>query len=197
VADGLVIATGAVLAEDIEEVVSRTRNAIALVRLGSVPQDTPEEGRLRELAAGQDSGVSLMVDDQLQHHPLPSRFVLTAEPPKIQDFFSIGSRPRWLLVSGALPEAFLQGLASFVCRTGARPVTVIVENPTKVFLSERSVEHYRKAGVELQTLRSIRLLALTVNPVAPQSHSFDSGRLRELIAAAVPDVPVLDVLDSA
>lgn len=195
VADGLVMSTGAILAEDIEEVVSRTRNAVALVRLGSVPRDTPEGRRLRELAADQDPGVSLMVDDELQDHPLPPRFVLTAEPSVIQDFFSIGSRPRWLLVSGALPEAFLQGLASFVRRTGGRPITMIVQNPTKVFLSERSVEHYRTAGVELQALRSIGLLALTVNPVAPQSHRFDSQRLRELIVAAVPDVPVLDVLD--
>jgi len=195
VADGLVMSTGAILAEDIEEVVSRTQNAVALVRLGSVPRDMPEGRRLRELAADQDPGVSLMVDDALQGYPLPPRFMLTAELPGIQDFFSIGSRPRWLLVSGALPEASLQGLASFVRRTGGRPVTVIVQDPTKVFLSERSVEHYRMAGVELQALRSIGLLALTVNPVAPQSHRFDSQRLRELIAAAVPDVPVLDVLD--
>jgi hypothetical protein len=39
------------------------------------------------------------------------------------------------------------------------------------------------------------LKAITVNPVAPQSHRFDSKQLRELIEAAVGEVPVLDVLD--
>jgi hypothetical protein len=41
----------------------------------------------------------------------------------------------------------------------------------------------------------VGLKAITINPVAPQSHRFDSQQLRELIEAAVPDVPVLDVLD--
>jgi histidinol-phosphate/aromatic aminotransferase/cobyric acid decarboxylase-like protein len=45
--------------------------------------------------------------------------------------------------------------------------------------------------------RTIALKAITVNPVAPQSHRFDSRQLRDLIAAAVPDVPVLDVLDES
>ena len=35
----------------------------------------------------------------------------------------------------------------------------------------------------------------TINPLAPQSHRFDSAQLRELIESAVPDIPVLDVLD--
>ena len=52
-------------------------------------------------------------------------------------------------------------------------------------------------GVRLRTLRPIALLALTVNPVAPQSHRFDSERLRALLRTEIPDVPVLDVLGPA
>jgi hypothetical protein len=71
---------------------------------------------------------------------------------------------------------------------------VIVADPTKVFLWKRGPEWYRRQGVELQTLNRIALEAITVNPVAPRSHRFDSAQLRELLADAIPDVPIFDVL---
>jgi hypothetical protein len=64
-----------------------------------------------------------------------------------------------------------------------------------VFLSRRGPRWYARQGVSIEVLRTIELKAITVNPVAPQSHRFDSQMLRELIEAAVADVPVLDVLD--
>jgi hypothetical protein len=66
-----------------------------------------------------------------------------------------------------------------------------------VFLSRRGPRWYSRQGVSIEVLRTIELKAITVNPVAPQSHRFDSSQLRELIEAAVGEVPVLDVLDSS
>ena len=40
----------------------------------------------------------------------------------------------------------------------------------------------------------VQLDALTVNPLAPQSHRFDSARLRALLQQEIPDVPIFDVL---
>jgi hypothetical protein len=72
---------------------------------------------------------------------------------------------------------------------------VVVSDPTKVFLWKRGPEWYRRQGVHLQTLNDIDLEALTVNPVAPQSHSFDSARLRTLLQDTIADVPIFDVMD--
>ena len=71
---------------------------------------------------------------------------------------------------------------------------LVVADPTKVFLWKRGPEWYRRQGISLRTLSSIELEALTVNPVAPQSHRFDSVQLRALLREAIPDVPVFDVL---
>jgi hypothetical protein len=194
VADGLVMATGAVLGEQMGQVVARTADAVALVRLPRLSKDSPEGAQLRELARTQDPGASLLIDDSLEPHPLPPRFVLAAEPPVIDGVLREGIAPRWLLVSGALPEAFLTGLMPFVRRAG-RTLTVVVSDPTKVFLSRRGPDWYRRQGISIEVLNTIELKAITINPVAPQSHRFDSEQLRELIQAAVGDVPVLDVLD--
>jgi hypothetical protein len=64
-----------------------------------------------------------------------------------------------------------------------------------VFLTRRAPLWYARQGIALEVLRTIDLKAITVNPVAPRSHQFDSQQLRELIEAAVGAVPVLDVVD--
>ena len=73
-------------------------------------------------------------------------------------------------------------------------LVLVIADPTKVFLSKRGPEWYRRQGILLKTLKRIELEAITVNPLAPQSHSFDSAQLRGLLEAAIPDVPVFDVL---
>jgi len=189
VADGLVIATGAILSREISEVVAKTVDAVALVRLPQLSSDTTEGARLRELA---NSRQGALVDDALDAHPLPPRFFL-AEPPVVEGFLREGIPPRWLIVPGALPEAFLNVLVGFV-RRGRRPLTIVVSDPTKVFLSAHGIDFYDRAGIAIETLAPISLRAITVNPVAPQSHSFDSAALRGLLREAIPDVPIFDVL---
>jgi hypothetical protein len=170
VADGLVMSTGAVLDRDIDEVVRQTTEAVELVRL--------------PLA---DKG-----DEPLE---LPPRFALTAEDEQVATLLDEHPRARRLLVAGALPDRFLGHVLHAVQRRKCKLVLVVAD-PTKVFLSKRGPEWYRAQGVAIQTLRSIALQAITVNPVAPQSHRFDSVRLRALLAEAIPeDVPILDVLD--
>ena len=134
-----------------------------------------------------------MLDEELAVHPLPPRFVLTAEGPAIAAFFRERPAPRWLLVPGALPEAFLEGLIGVV-RRSPRPLTVLAPDPTRVFLSRHGAAYYAKAGIELRVERPIDLLALTVNPVAPQSHEFDSARLRALLGEKIGGLPIFDVM---
>ncbi len=199
VADGLVLSTGAVLDRDIDEVVSRTRDAVELVRLPSVEDGSEAGRRLRELAARGDGEVadgrsaSFLVDDDYEPVALPSHFILTSETEQLAQMLDENPRARWLLVGGALPERFLRSLLHPL-RHRDRELAVVVADPTRVFLWRRGPDWYRRQGVQLQTLNRIALEALTVNPVAPQSHRFDSAQLRALLREAIPAVPIFDVL---
>ena len=190
VADGLIISTGAVLDADIDAVVSQTRDAVELVRLASVDGDADACPRLRELAEG---GESVLVSEGLEPSALPPRFLLSADSEQAARLLDENPGARWLIVAGALPERFLRGLLHPV-RKRRRELVVIVADPTKVFLWKRGPAWYERQGVHLRTLNRISLEAITVNPVAPQSHRFDSAQLRGLLAQAIPDVPIFDVL---
>jgi hypothetical protein len=169
VADGLVMATGAILSEDVGEVVQMTRDAVDLVRL-------PVAGELAE------------------HVALERRLVLTAEPSEIAALLREHPQASTLVADGALSERFLEGLLAARTARAGRELRIVAGDPTKVFVSRRGPRWYRRQGISIEVQRPIELKAITVNPVAPQSHSFDSHELRDLIASDIQDVAVLDVL---
>ncbi len=169
VADALVISTGAVLSEDIDEVVRQTVQAIELVRL-SQPAN-----------AGADMA-------------LAPRFALTADAEQIGKLLDANPSATHLSVPGALPDRFLQALVH-ANRRRRRELVLVVADPTKVFLFERGLSWFREQGVRIEALRRTALAAITINPVAPRSHSFDSAQLGALLEKAIGDVPIFDVLD--
>jgi hypothetical protein len=184
VSDGLVMSTGAALHEEIEQVVARTRDAVELVRL-------PELEQTHVRAAIAANATSMLIgpedDEPLTLHP---RFVLTSSAADIAQLLRARPAATHLVVRGALCEPFLVELLR---ATGKRPLELVVADPTKVFLTDRGVGWYGRQGLSIAVLGRIDLRAITVNPVAPQSHSFDSAHLRALLEEAIPDVPVLDV----
>jgi len=196
VADGLIVSTGAVLDGDLEEVVLQTRDAVDLVRLPRVEESTTAGRRLRSLAHGDGGatrGASMLVGEEGEPSLLPPRFVLTAEAEQIAEALDANPRARWLIVAGALPDRFLRSLLHPV-RRRRRELTLVVADPTRVFLSKRGPAWYGRQGIQLQALDRVALEAITVNPVAPRSHLFDSARLRARLEEAIPDVAVFDVL---
>jgi hypothetical protein len=192
VTDGLVMSTGAVLASELEQVVSLTADAVELVRLPMI-----EDPRLRALALADNrgrGGPSLLVGEDYDVVELAPRLALNSESAQIAELLVANPGARWLVLAGALPEAFMQRLLR--ARRGHDGELVLVAaDSTHVFLSERSPRWYARQGLEIRTLAAISLAAITVNPVAPQSHGFESGRLRAALGAAIEDVPIFDVLD--
>ncbi|MHB8531490.1 MAG: lysine 5,6-aminomutase reactivase subunit KamB [Solirubrobacteraceae bacterium] len=190
VADGLLMSTGAVLSEELDEVVARTADAVALVRVRALGDSS-----VRELAGALQPGDGALIDEHMNARPLPGgRFALTAEPAQVDGFLTEGpARPRWLIVTGAVPESFLRGALASVRRSRA-PLTIVATDPTHVFLSEHGLDHYAAGGLQVRVLHPVDLRALTVNPVAPASHSFDSARLRAQLSKRIEGVPIFDVM---
>lgn len=187
VCDALVIATGAILAEQIEDVVEQTRDAVGLARLPVLANP-----RIRALAAAPTT--SLLSDAEGHRvvglHP---QFALASGAQDVARLLRENPASTHLVIGGALCEPFLRALLSGMRE---RELTLVVADSTKVFLADRGPDWYRRQGLSICVLASIRLCAITVNPLAPRSHSFESARLRRLIEAAVPDVPVLDVRET-
>ena len=193
VSDGLVISTGAVLHEEIQQVVTRTRDAVELVRLEELSERSEIGRRLRAIAQSRAGNV-LVGEPGDEPVALRPRLGLTGTAYELGMLLHANPTARGLIIRGAVCEPFLRGLAR---AAHGRELQVTVADSTKVFLLRRRCKWFEHQGISIRVLAPIRLCALTVNPLAPDSHSFDSGRLCALLAEAIPDVPVLDVRDHA
>jgi hypothetical protein len=185
VTDGLVLSTGAVLDKDIERVVALTKNAAELARL-------PEVSDPELLELPHDSGESMLIAHDRPATPLPPRFALQASEEELAELLGPGTGARAVVLAGAVCEPFLESLARV--RRG-KELEVVAQDSAKVFLTERSSGSYRSLGINITVLAPTRLLAITVNPLAPYSHTLDSSKLRAMIEVEIPDVPVVDVMD--
>lgn len=192
VSDGMVMATGAILDAELEQVVAQTRDAVELMRLPPASEQQAVRERLQALRAGMP-GESLLVSEILEGRALPHGFVLTAEAQEVAGQLDASPDAGWLLVAGALPERLLLALLPAL-RRRSRELTVVVSDPTRVFLRKRGPAWFARQGVHLRALSGTELKALTVNPVAPQSHRFDSRELRAALARALPGLAICDVL---
>jgi hypothetical protein len=195
VADGLILATGAVLAREMADVVLQTKDAVELVRLPTLDQGSNIARRLRELAAEGGPRDSLFMDEAGTATALPPRFVLSSDAEDVARALDENPDAHWLIVAGALPDRFLRSILHAAHRR-RRALTLVVSDPTRVFLSKRGPDWYARQGVAIAALEAIELLAITVNPVAPRSHTLDSAELRGLLKDAIGGVPIIDVMHS-
>jgi hypothetical protein len=170
VSDGLIMSTGAILSEDIDEVVAKTKATVDLVRLPK---------------AHKTAGNTTVT--------LPPRLALTADEQQIAELLDANPSASRLAVTGALPDKFLRALLS-AARRRQRELTVVVDDPTRVFLTDHGPDWYGSQSIDIQVVRPIELRAITVNPVAPQAHRFDTARLQALLRDEIPSVQILDVL---
>jgi len=185
-ADGVVMSTGAVLSADLDQLVRRTRIAAEVMTLPPVADPALREraATLRASALLCDGGEAVPLDPTLVHDRTEAIVPLLRGRDDV----------RAVVVRGALTEPLLDQLGRV---RRARPLIAVADDATRVFLGRGTVARHRARGVELAVLHAIPLLAVTTNPVAPLRHRFDAEELRARIAAALPGVPVLDVVASA
>ncbi len=136
ISDGLVMATGAVLGEKIEQVVAATTDAVQLVRL-PLAADTATAGASTTETSSPDGASETIA--------LPRRLVLSGEPTEIAALLAEHPQASTFTVEGALSERFLEGLlgatasgrdASFgsspqTRRRCSSPATAPVGTPTR------------------------------------------------------------------
>jgi hypothetical protein len=193
VSDGLVMSTGAAFDNHIEQVVARTRDAVDLVRLEELGQRSETDRWLRRIARSRTGNV-LAGDPGDKPVALRPRLGLTGSAYELGMLLHEHPTARHLIIRGAVCEPFLRGLVS---AAHGRELQVTVADSTNVFLLRRRCKWFEHHGIAIRVLAPIRLCALTVNPLAPEWHGFDSRHLCALLAEAIPDVPVLDVRDHA
>ncbi len=102
---------------------------------------------------------------------------------------------RRIVISGALTDMFLKKIITTM-GDAVKGLEVTVKDFTRIFISPESYRAFLRAGGRLTVEKRSQLIALCVNPVAPNGYRMDSDRL----CKALPEktgLPVYDIVKNS
>lgn len=100
---------------------------------------------------------------------------------------------RYIFAGGALTDRFLnQMLNSGIVKN----VTLLVRDFTKIFVNEMLYRNFVSRGGRIQVLQKSKLVAVCVNPTAPNGYVLDSDILCEKLQEAIK-LPVYDIVKNS
>ena len=178
VTDAMILATGAALSCNIPQLTRMTKYVYDRIRL---PQVAPE---LAKRLAPIESGVwAVDKDEEVRDLGIPSIFMAAGHKERL---FQYGNT---LYVAGVVSDNFMRFLRQ---QKNAAELTLVIRDFTKMFATMEAYYAYLKKGGRVEVLHSSKLLAVCVNPLAPNGYRLDSDELREAIQTSL-GVPAYDV----
>jgi hypothetical protein len=177
---GLILATGSVLGS-LDEVIEKTKMMVAMMQLESV--DSSLEHIIKK---NNKKAHALLIRDDYTVH--------TFNEPLLQCVGGVAekmtSEVRYLYSDGALTDLLIEDLM----KTGI-PLTLIVEDFSKIHLSAKSYRKWVACCGGLMVIHKVNLLAVTCNPHNSMGASFEPKMFQNAINDNL-DVPVYDVMES-
>lgn len=178
VTEAMILATGAAVSPNIQQLISRTRFVYRLIQLPEVAPD------LRQSISAISSGIWGIDSDGLPHDlGIRSVFLLGRGD---DDIFRYGSR---IFVAGAVSDKLLKYLA---VQPNIRETELIVQDFTKFFVSPDIYADFTRRGGTIKVLQRSNLIAVCLNPTSPQGYTLNSEEACHQLSEAL-ECPVYDV----
>jgi hypothetical protein len=188
VSDGILLATGGMAGDTLEDVVENTVATLDHLALPEVSR------RTREMLAPHVAGTARMVafDEREQATPLAIDSAVGAGAAVARETARLATAT--LFVGGALTDGFLDELVR-VAPPQAH-LRIVVRDATVLVAAARSVQRCRRGGIRLEVLTPLRVLGVTTNPFRlPQPYE-STAFFRAIVAAIGDRVPIFDVVSA-
>lgn len=182
-AQGIILATGAMLGPSIDVVLAKTKDRIDRL---TIPQVA--EAQLGTCQQIMQSSTAAIIDEGQQVTVLPIDNSLLAGELLLQ---AITRQTETVVLVGAVGDKVLESLLASK-RNGN--VQLVIKNGTTLFCVSSLWQKFVAAGGSIRAVESIRLLAVTVNPVSPTGASFDPQDFFDRSVRGLVPYPVIDVV---
>ena len=179
VTDAMILATGAAVSPNLQQLISRTRFVYRLINLPEAPEI------LRQRLSTADKGLWI-VDSDMDVHNLGIQSVFLLGP----DDKSLFTQGNTLFVSGAVSNRLLKYLSTL---PNIKDIVLIVRDFTKLFISPDAYADFSRRGGTIQVLQRSHLTAVCLNPTSPQGYTLNSNEACRQLSEAL-QCPVYDVM---
>lgn len=187
VSDGVVVATGGMVGDTLDDVLATTVGALDLLMLPGV---APQRRSLLERHVAAGSRVVAFTPDGLAH-TLELASVVGEGVTVAREVERLGADT--LLVGGALTQEFADDFTRVL--SPRAEVSVVVRDATVLVLPPAMVYRFLRRGIRLETLTPLRVLALTVNPFRVPQPYRPKAFFSSVAEAVGGRVPMFDVVN--
>lgn len=186
VSDGVVVATGAMVGDGLDETVETTAATLDLLSIREVPRE--ERDALARFTNGETRLTALDTAGRIL--PLAADTTVISEAPLARTVARLA--PATLVVGGALTANFLDDLVRLL--PPRAQLRLVVRDATAVIAPPRTVTQCLRRGIALEAVTGLRVLAVTTNPCR-LSQAYPADILFTAVVKAIGDrFPVFDVV---
>lgn len=178
VTQAMVLATGAAVSPNLNQLIARTRFVCRLIAIEEVDDSLGQ--RLSPIERG-----LWAIDSDGKIHDLNIASVFMLDQ-KGNDLFAYGTT---IFAAGAVSDRLLKYLASQKCISDT---TLIARDFTKFFVTPTVLNDYLHRGGKLLVVKRSRLVAICLNPTSPQGFVLHSHDACQALSDAL-QLPVYDV----
>jgi hypothetical protein len=183
ISDATVISTGASVSKDINQVVSITDHTVKLLTLES---ESDEEIINISKEITKKAKVGLIYKDT----STKVLDLLTALGSAKEIIQHLTENVKYVVINGSVTDQLLENLMKSIRKY--KGITFIVEDATKLFITEKIFEKFKKKGGKLKVLNPIKIIAITINPTSPSGDNFEKNHFLELLKEKI-DLPIYDL----
>lgn len=185
ITEAAVLSTGAVLSRDMNKVISETVHKVGLFKLPVLKDESIR--RLAERAF--EERKIIIVSEDLEITEVEVKTAINAGGTIAR---SLSENSLYVVLPGSLVT---KTLTDFMTASDLyRQVTMVVADATKIFVESRDWLQLTRAGIRVEVVDNINLIAVTINPYSPHGYFFDPYLFKTAVASCVGDVPVFDVM---
>lgn len=183
ISDATIISTGASVSEDIKQVVSITQH---IVKILSLECENDEEIIKKSKEIIIKGKIGLIYKD----NSISVLNLLTALGSGKEINQNLTENIKYLVINGSITDQLLENLMKSIKKY--KNITILVEDATKLFITEKTFEKFKKKGGKLKVLNPIKIIAITVNPTSPTGINFNKTQFLELLKEKIT-IPIYDL----
>ena len=182
ISKAMVLSTGAAFSSNMNTLVQKTKFVVELINLPSAKDD------IVEVFDPVETGVwGMDMEGNVVDFGLTSSLAIASLDKDITKGM------RYIYAAGALTDKFL----TLVANSGnIKNVTLLVRDFTKIFVNEMLYRNFVSRGGRILVLQKSKLVAVCVNPTAPNGYVLDSDILCERLQEAIK-LPVYDIVKNS
>jgi len=185
ISDGTILSTGAVISRQMSKVIEKTVHTLRLFGISEVIDNKAKE-IIKDII---DNGKIAIIDNLYNVKYLEIKTALNGGS---EIGSEIDENTLYIVFSGALVKKTVEDILKVSNKY--KNIKFVVKDGTKIFINSKDYQIFIKRGVNIEVLNSIKTLAITINPYAPQGYYFEPKEFLKSMKTYIKDIPIIDVI---